>query len=302
MSGGGSGDDDGDGDAPSWCASSGDEAGMLVTADTGSADEAYQEFLRETASPDSEVVRASTEQVVPVSPHQAMPATPEQVVDDSEGMGSGPDDMLSQFEDSAEDEKKPRLSRKGPLTTDDQSYQLVETGEPQKSKVAKHELQKSQVAKGKLQKSQVAEDKLQKSQVAEDKLQTSTAGEHSMKPIEISDSPVVKLEKTQDFSPISNSPRFKEVKAKLKKLKQLQEAKRLKLTEKPGPVSYRRSVAAAPAPGFWEKPASDHDDTQCMSAADLDDLAGKFRVSASAIDEAALSEIGMVHSLRFISE
>ena len=55
-------------------------------------------------------------------------------------------------------------------------------------------------------------------------------------------------------------------------------------------------------PGFWEKPASDHDDTQCMSAADLDDLAGKFRVSASAIDEAALSEIGMVHSLRFISE
>ena len=39
-----------------------------------------------------------------------------------------------------------------------------------------------------------------------------------------------------------------------------------------------------------------------MSAADLDDLAGKFRVSASAIDEAALSEIGMVHSLRFISE
>ena len=223
MSGGGSGDDDGDGDAPSWCASSGDEAGMLVTADTGSADEAYQEFLRETASPDSEVVRASTEQVVPVSPHQAMPATPEQVVDDSEGMGSGLDDMLSQFEDSAEDEKKPRLSRKGPLTTDDQSYQLVETGEPQKSKVAKHELQKSQVAKGKLQKSQVAEDKLQKSQVAEDKLQTSTAGEHSMKPIEISDSPVVKLEKTQDFSPISNSPRFKEVKAKLKKLKQLQE-------------------------------------------------------------------------------
>jgi len=43
--------------------------------------------------------------------------------------------------------------------------------------------------------------------------------------------------------------------------------------------------------------AGDNADTQCVTASDMDDLAGKFRASASAIDEAALVDIGMVHAL-----
>ena len=45
--------------------------------------------------------------------------------------------------------------------------------------------------------------------------------------------------------------------------------------------------------------ASDNAETQCVSASDLDDLAGKFRASADAIDDAALHDVGMVHCMKF---
>ncbi|OLQ01002.1 hypothetical protein AK812_SmicGene16289 [Symbiodinium microadriaticum] len=243
----GSGSDGDADDASSQCVSSGEEAGMLVSADTGSADEAYEEFMRETASPQQAVPASQDEDLIAKKAHEEFlkeAASPEQAVPASQHEDSIAEKAYQEFLKEAESPKQavpasPSESLNEMLAT------MYDSGD----------------------------EKACEAKSVNDPGHGAT--------IEISDSPVVKVEKTHDFEALSNSPRFKEVRQKLQKLKQLREAKRLKRKEAehlPG------SGAAASGLAPLAMAASDNAETQCVSASDLDDLAGKFRASADAID------------------
>ena len=185
----GSGSDGDADDASSQCVSSGEEAGMLVSADTGSADEAYEEFMRETASPQQAVPASQDEDLIAKKAHEEFlkeAASPEQAVPASQHEDSIAEKAYQEFLKEAESPKQavpasPSESLNEMLAT------MYDSGD----------------------------EKACEAKSVNDPGHGAT--------IEISDSPVVKVEKTHDFEALSNSPRFKEVRQKLQKLKQLRE-------------------------------------------------------------------------------